>query len=108
MLKEMTLWFNFDVMWIAKNCGPDCMSRTKEARLDCMMGFAASNCDTEVPVDETNIIDSYQSIISWSNDEICTVIFEEIKIEVSKDQEMLDLVRAIRNKDESDRFPDRS
>ena len=32
--------------------------------------------------------------------------FEEIKNEVSKDQEMLDLVKAIENKDESDRFPD--
>ena len=54
MLKEKTLWFNFDVMWIAgaKNCGPDYMSRTKEARLDCIMGFATSNHDTEVLVDD--------------------------------------------------------
>ena len=72
-----------------------------------MMGFAASNRDTEVPVDETNIIDSFvKSITSWSNDNICAVIFEEIKIKFFKDQEMLDLVRAIGNKDESDRFPD--
>ena len=109
MLKEKTLWFNFDVIWIAgsKNCGPDYMSRTKEARLDCMMGFAVSNFDTEVPVDDTNIIDSVvKSLSSWSGNDVQAITFEEIKNEVLKDQEMLDLVRAIENKDESDRFPD--
>ena len=44
MLKEKTLWFNFDVMWIAgsRHCGPDYMSRTKEARLECLMGFTSA------------------------------------------------------------------
>ena len=38
MLKEKTLWFCFDVMWIAgsRHCGPHYMSRTKEARMECL------------------------------------------------------------------------
>ena len=57
MLKEKTLWFNFDVIWIAgsKHCGPDYMSRTKEARLDCLMGFAKSTQNPEeVSINETS------------------------------------------------------
>lgn len=34
------------------------------------------------------------------------ITFEEIKDEVAKDQEMLDLINAIENKDVADRFPD--
>ena len=48
----------------------------------------------------------YTSISSWSDTNVRAITFEEIKVEVSKDQEMLDLTRAIENKDVSDRFPD--
>ena len=111
MLKEKTLWYNFDVMWIAgsKNNGPDYMSRTKEARLDCLMGFANTpfNHDQAASVNECFIIDSVvKSLASWSNNDVRAITFEEIKLEVSKDQEMLDLIKAIENKDGSDRFPD--
>ena len=34
------------------------------------------------------------------------ITFEEIKAEVAKDQEMLDLIRAIEDKDATDKFPD--
>ena len=50
MLKEKTLWFNFEVIWVpgSKNGGPDYMSRTKEARLDCIMGLAKATAEPEV------------------------------------------------------------
>ena len=71
MLKEKTLWFNFDVMWIAgsKHCGPDYMSRTKEARLDCLMGFASSSpideaSSGEVTINETYLLDSIKNPLS--------------------------------------------
>ena len=90
MLKEKTLWFNFDVMWIAgsRHCGPDYMSRTKEARLACLMGFASSSQvdETSVTINETNLIDSVvKSIASWSENDVRAITFEEIKAEVSKD-----------------------
>ena len=93
MLKEKTLWFNFDVMWItcSKHCGPDYMSRTKEARLDCLMGFASSSpvdeaSSGEVTINETYLIDSVvKSIASWSDNDVRAITFEEIKAEVSKD-----------------------
>ena len=50
MLKEKTIWFNFEVVWIAgsKHCGPDYMSRrTKEARLDCLLGLARATPNPE-------------------------------------------------------------
>ena len=107
----MTLWYNFDVIWIAgsKNNGPDYMSWTKEARLECLMGFANASFshDRDTSVNECYIIDSVvKSIASWSIDDVRAITFEEIKDEVSKDQEMLDLIKAMENKDGSDRFPD--
>ena len=112
MLKEKTLWFNFEVMWIAgsKHCGPDYMSRrTKEARLDCLMGFARATSDPEaVSINEVNIIDSVVDSLAscLSGHEIRAITFEEIKAEVAKDQEMIDLIRAIENRDVADKFPD--
>ena len=112
MLKEKTLWFNFEVVWIAgsKHCGPDYMSRrTKEARLDCLMGLARSTPSPEaVSINELNIIDSVIGSLSscLSTEEVRAITFEEIKSEVAKDQEMLDLIRAIEDKDTSDKFPD--
>ena len=111
MLKEKTLWFNFEVMWIAgsKHAGPDYMSRTKEARLDCLMGFATATPNPEaVSISETNIIDSIVGSLSscLSADDIRATTFEEIKAEVARDQEMLDLIKAIENKDVTDKFPD--
>ena len=114
MLKEKTLWFSFDVMWIAgsRHCGPDYMSRTKEARLECLMGFVSAYPVDEtssqyVSVNENYIIDSIvKSIASWSDNDVKAITFEEIKAEVAKDQEMLDLINAIENKDIADRFPD--
>ena len=111
MLKEKTLWFNFDVIWIAgsKHCGPDYMSRTKEARLDCLIGFAKSTRNPEaVSINKTSIIDSIVGSLTscLSTDEVRAITFEEIKAEVAKDQEMLDLIRAIEDKDATDKFPD--
>ena len=111
MLKEKTLWFNFEVMWIAgsKHAGPDYMSRTREARLDCLMGFATATPNPEaVSISETNIIDSIVGSLSscLSADDIRAITFEEIKAEVARDQEMLDLIKAIENKDVTDKFPD--
>ena len=55
-----------------------------------------------------NIIDSVIGSLSscLSTDEIRAITFEEIKSEVAKDQEMLDLIRAIEDKDTTDKFPD--
>ena len=112
MLKEKTLWFNFEVVWIAgsKHCGPDYMSRrTKEARLDCLLGLARATPYPEaVTINDMNIIDSVIGSLSscLSTDEIRAITFKEIKSEVAKDQEMLDLIRAIKDKDTTDKFPD--
>ena len=47
MLKEKTLWYNFQVVWVPgrTNSGPDFMSRlgsetTKQARVNCILGFS--------------------------------------------------------------------
>ena len=64
-----------------------------------------SSCD--VSINETYIIDSIvKSIASWSDNDVRAITFEEIKDEVAKDQEMLDLINAIENKDVADRFHD--
>ena len=87
----------------------DYMSRTKEARLDCLMGFAKSTQNPEeVSINETSIIDSIVGSLTscLSTDEVRAITFEEIKAEVAKDQEMLDLIRAIEDKDATDKFPD--
>ena len=41
-----------------------------------------------------------------SNNEVRAITFDGIKAEVLKDPEMLDLIKAIENKDGSDKFPD--
>ena len=103
MLKEKTLWFNFDVIWIAgsKHCGPDYMSRRpKEARLDCIMGFAKATYNPEaVTINDLHIVDSIVGSLSscLSTDDVRAITFEEIKSEVARDQEMLDLIKAIEN-----------
>ena len=112
MLKEKTLWFNFDMIWIAgsKHCGPDYMSRRpKEARLDCIMGFAKATYNPEaVTINDLHIVDSIVGSLSscLSTDDVRAITFEEIKAEVARDQEMLDLIKAIENKDDTDKFPD--
>ena len=85
------------------------MSRTKEARLDCLMGLARAAPDPEaISINETNIIDSVVGSLTscLSADDIRAITFEEIKAEVARDQEMLDLIKAIENKDVTDKFPD--
>ena len=112
MLKEKTLWFNFDMIWIAgsKHCGPDYMSRRpKEARLDCIMGFAKATSDPEaVSINDLHIVDSIVGSLAscLTADDVRAITFEEIKAEVARDQEMLDLIKAIKNKDDTDKFPD--
>ena len=60
-----------------------------------------SSCD--VLINETYIIDSIvKSIASWFDNDVRAITFEEIKDEVAKDQEMLDLINAIENKDVAD------
>ena len=98
-------------MWIAgsKHAGPDYMSRTKEARLDCLMGFARATSNPEVvSINETNIVDSIVGSLTscLSAEDVRAITFEEIRAEATKDQEMLDLIKAIENKDVTDKFPD--
>ena len=62
---------------------------------------------SDVSINETYIIDSIvKSIASWFDNDVRAITFEEIKDEVAKDQETLDLINAIENKDVADRFPD--
>merc|ERR1719394_1628054 len=85
------------------------MSRTKEARLDYVMGLARATAEPEVvSVNEIDIIDSVGGTLAscLSNNEVRAITFDEIKAEVLKDPEMLDLIKAIENKDGSDKFPD--
>ena len=114
MLKEKTLWFTFNVIHVAGrlNSGPDYISRTagsetstKEARVGCLLALAKvmSDSDTVMIVD-TDIIDGV--VASLNSLPIQAVTFEDIKREVSKDQEMQDLVAAISSKESQDRFPD--
>ena len=113
MLKEKTLWYNFDVVWVPGrvNSGPDCMSRanigdtTKKARMNCILGFSKSNsepsCD-DIQVSEVDIIDSVVASLSI----VEAVTFEKIRVEVQKDEEMLQLVDAITNLSDLDNFTD--
>ena len=116
MLKEKTLWYNFKVVHVPgeRNCGPDYMSRLgmtkKEARVNLMLGFAAAtkaenDDEGDVTINEANIIDGVVKSLS-SSDVIKAVTFDEVKIEVRRDQEMLDLITAIQSKEEMDTFPD--
>ena len=85
------------------------MSRTKEARIDCIMGFAKVTTDDDIiSVSEMNIIDSAVGTLAscLSNNEVIAITFDEIKAEVTKDQEMQDLITAIENRNGSDKFPD--
>ena len=114
MLKEKTLWFTFDVIHVAGrlNSGPDYISRTvgaetstKEARVGCILALAGEMSDTDtVSVEDCDIIDSV--VASLNSLPIQAVTFEDIKREVNRDQEMLDLVSAISSKEGQDRFPD--
>ena len=114
MLKEKTLWFSFDVIWIAgsKQNGPDYMSRLadsakKEARLSCLMGFISTLSTQEqdnVCLNEINIVDSIVS--SLSENDVRAVTFDQVKQEALNDQEIQDLVDAIENKAGQDTFPD--
>ena len=112
MLKEKTLWFSFQVVWVPgrSNSGPDFMSRvknetTKEARVICILGSPKGNieasCD-DVRVNEVDIIDSVVASI----EAIEAITFEKVKQEVQKDQEMLRLIDAITNLSDYDNFPD--
>ena len=113
MLKEKTLWFNFQVIWVPgrTNSGPDFMSRvknetTKQARINCILGFSRTNkgearCG-DIQISEVDIIDSIVSSI----DSIEAITFDKVKEEVQKDQELMKLVDAISNLSELDNFPD--
>ena len=113
MLKEKTLWYNFQVMWVPgrTNSGPDFMSRikgetTKQARLNCILGFSKTQkkeaiCE-DVQIREVDIIDSIVASIS----PIEAITFEKVKEEVKKDQEMSKLVETITNMADFDTFPD--
>ena len=69
MLKEKTLWFNFQVVWVPRrvNSGPDCMSRagkaetTKQARISCIFGLSETkkiSSYEEMFINEVDIVDS--------------------------------------------------
>ena len=113
MLKEKTLWFNFQVMWVPgrTNSGPDFMSRvrndtTKQARINCILGFSRTKKkearSDDVQINEVDIIDS----IVASLETFDAITFDKVKKEVQKDQEMLKLVDAITNLSDLDNFPD--
>ena len=116
MLKEKTLWFNFDVIHVAGrlNSGPDYISRTagaetttKEARVGCILAMASVMDDPEaetVTIEDSDIIDGV--VASLGSLPVQAVTFEDIKREVSRDQEMLDLISAITSKEGQDTFPD--
>ena len=116
MLKEKTLWFNFNVIHVAGrlNSGPDYISRTagteattKEARVGCILALASVMDDSEaetVTIEDSDIIDGV--VASLGSLPVKAVTFEDIKREVSRDQEMQDLVGAIGSKEGQDRFPD--
>ena len=113
MLKEKTLWYNFDVVWVPgrTNSGPDCMSRTtnkedttKQARINCILGFSQTDSDSsynDALVYEADIIDSVVASLS----PVEAITFEKVKEEVQKDPEMKQLVEAIINLSELDTFP---
>ena len=113
MLKEKTLWFNFQVVWVPgrTNSGPDFMSRvrnetTKQARINCILGFSKAqnkaSCDEDIQINEVDIIDSIVASIH----PIEAITFEKVKQETQKDQEMLKLVEAITQMSDYDSFPD--
>ena len=110
MLKEKTLWYNFEVVWVPGrvNSGPDCMSRmsdtTKQARINCILGLSRNNSETscDIQVNEVDIIDSVVASLST----VDAVTFEKVKEAVANDPEMIKLVDAITNLSELDNFPD--
>ena len=115
MLKEKTLWFNFKVIHVAGilNSGPDYISRTagantttKEVRVGCILALASVMSDDadSVIIEDSDIIDGV--VASLGSLPVKAVTFEDIKREVNRDQEMLDLVSAISSKEGQDRFPE--
>ena len=75
--------------------------------MDCLLGLARATPNPEaVTINDMNIIDSVIGSLSscLSTDKIRAITFEEIKSEVAKDQEMLDLIKAIEDKDTTDKF----
>ena len=113
MLKEKTLWFKFQVVWVpgSSNSGPDFMSRvkndetTKQARINCILGLSRNDIEAsydDVHINEVDIIDSIVSSISTLD----AITFEKVRKEVQKDEEMLKLVDAITNLSDLDNFPD--
>ena len=112
MLKEKTLWFKFQVVWVPgrNNSGPDFMSRvrnetTKQARINCILGFSRTNNEAlweDNVINEVDIIDSVVASINTFD----AITFEKVKREVQVDEEMSKLVEAITNMSDLDNFPD--
>ena len=101
-----------------KHCGPDYMSRIqepemtkKEARMNLIMGFANATSlsnqleNNDITVNDTDIIDGVVKSLS-STHEVEAITFDQVKVEVARDREMMDLVAAITNKLDIDTFPD--
>ena len=114
MLKEKTMWFNFQAVWVRgrDNCAPDFLSRlanprltTKEARISVIMGLADQETEPSVMV-ETDLIDGVVASLT-SLPGVTAVTFDMIREEVAKDEEMSTLVKAIENMEQADRLPDR-
>ena len=73
--------------------------------MGCILALAGEMSDTDtVSIQDCDIIDSV--VASLNSLPIQAVTFEDIKREVSRDQEMQDLVAAISSKEGQDRFPD--
>ena len=78
----------------------------KEARINLILGFAeAQTAQDDISLQDQNIIDGVVKSLSSENG-IQATTFDEVKTEVSRDQEMMDLIAAISNKMDGDSFPD--
>ena len=78
---------------------------TKEARVNCILGFSRGNIEAScnnIVINEVDIIDSVVAAISTFD----AITFEKVKKEVQRDEEMSKLVDAITNMSDLDNFPD--
>ena len=117
MLKEKTLWFQFQVIHVPGriNSGPDYLSRihyekdvmtTKETRLNAVLSLVRSMEDAaeeNVTINDIQIIDSV--VASLSSLPVQAITFEAIREEVKRDREMQILIGAITNKSDA-KFPE--
>ena len=119
MLKEKTLWFNFDVIHVPGKIhhGPDYMSRQgqydtknlkemkKEARINLIKGFAMGSEEEGNTTDiDTGLTASIVAAITHEEG-LRAVTFARIRKEVESDSQMQQLIRAILDCPAEENFP---